>query len=128
MAKILVVDDDKLTVRMIQVLLENNCHEVTTARDGQEGLEKAKTENLDLIILDVMMPEINGIRVCRTLKFDYRYKNIPIIILSIKGSDEDLKAGKDAGADAYIVKPYDAANLLATIHDLLVKTRQKENR
>jgi len=96
--------------------------------DGRDGLEKAKTENLDLIILDVMMPEINGIRVCRTLKFDYRYKNIPIIILSIKGSDEDLKAGKDAGADAYIIKPYNAVNLLATIDDLLVKTRQKENR
>lgn len=124
MARILVVDDDKLTVRMIQVLLENNCHDVITARDGREGLEKAKTENLDLIILDVLMPEINGIRVCRTLKFDYRYKDIPIIILSTKGNDEDLKAGKEAGANAYIVKPYNADNLLDTIGELLAEVKK----
>ena len=124
MARILVVDDDKLTVRMIQVLLENNCYEVTTARDGREGLDKAKTENLDLIILDVLMPEINGIRVCRTLKFDYRYKDIPIIILSTKGNDEDLKAGKEAGANAYIVKPYNADELLATVGELLAKAKK----
>ncbi len=124
MAKILVVDDDRLTVRMIQTLLENNCHEVITAKDGRDGLEKAKTETLDLIILDVLMPEINGIRVCRTLKFDYRYKDIPIIILSTKGNDEDLKAGKEAGANAYIVKPYNADNLLDTIDELLAEAEK----
>jgi len=70
------------------------------------------------------MPEINGIRVCRTLKFDYRFKDIPIIILSTKGNDEDLKAGKEAGANAYIVKPYNADNLLDTIGELLAEVKK----
>jgi len=122
MARILIVDDDRQSIRMLQVLLEKSMYEVIIARDGREGLEKAKTENLDLIILDVMMPEIDGIKVCRTLKFDYRYRKIPIIILSVKGQEEDLKAGKEAGADAYITKPYNATNILAKIDELLKKS------
>lgn len=123
MARILIVDDERQSIRTTQALLEKNMHEVIVARDGREGLEKAKTEILDLIILDVMMPEIDGIKVCRTLKFDFRYSKIPIIILSIKGQEDDLKAGKEAGADAYIVKPYNAANLLAKIEELLKKSK-----
>ena len=124
MARILVVDDDRQSVKMMQVLLENNCYEVIIARDGREGLEKAKTENLDLIILDVMMPEIDGIKVCRTLKFDYRYKKIPIIILSTLDQEDDFKVGKEAGADAYITKPYNATILLAKIEELLEKSKK----
>jgi len=122
MARILIVDDDRQSIRMMQVLLEKSMYEVIIARDGREGLEKAKTENLDLIILDVMMPEIDGIKVCRTLKFDYRYRKIPIIILSVKGQEEDIKAGKEAGADDYITKPYNATNILAKIDELLKKS------
>jgi len=122
MARILIVDDEKLTIRMIQALLDKNWHEIIIATDGFEGLQKAKTENLDLIILDVMMPEINGLKVCRTLKNDFRYKNIPIIILSSLNTENDLKAGKEAGADAYITKPFDSKVLLDKVEELLKKS------
>jgi len=122
MAKILIVDDERQSIRIAQALLEDNWHEIIIARDGLEGLEKAKTENLDLIILDVMMPEIDGLKVCRTLKNDFRYKKIPIIILSVMDKEEDIKAGKEAGADAYIVKPYNAPILLAKVEELLNKS------
>jgi len=125
MARILVVDDEKLSTRMVQVLLESNWHEIIIARDGQEGLAKVKTENLDLIILDVMMPGMNGLQVCRTLKNNYNYRTIPIIILSTLGKEDDIKAGKEAGADAYIAKPYDATILLAQVEELLNKSARK---
>jgi len=122
MARILVVDDERQSIRMVQVLLEAAGHEIIIARDGNEGLEKAKTENLDLIILDIIMPEIDGIKVCRTLKNDFRNNKIPIIILSVMDKEDDIKAGKEAGADAYIAKPYDATILLGKIEELLKRS------
>ena len=122
-AKILIVDDEKLSIRMLQGLLEKNIHEVITATDGQKGLAKVKTENLDLIILDVMMPGMTGLQVCRTLKNNYSYKKIPIIILSSLDKEDDIKSGKDAGADAYFIKPYNADNLLAKVEELLEKSK-----
>jgi len=119
MARILVVDDEGIVVRMLKALLETNWHEVIIARDGREGLDKAKSEKPDLIILDIIMPEINGLKVCSILKNDFRYSKIPIIILSSKDQEDDFKAGKEAGADAYIAKPYDATILLAKIEELL---------
>jgi len=119
MSKILVVDDERLSARMVQVLLEADGHEIIIAKNGLEGLEKAKTEKPDLIILDVMMPGINGLKVCRTLKNDFRYNKILIIILSTMGQEDDIKAGKEAGADAYIVKPSDGTVLLAKVEELL---------
>jgi len=119
MATILIVDDEKLSIRMLQALLEKNMHEVIIAMDGQEGLEKAKTENLDLIILDIMMPEINGLKVCRTLKNNFRYNKIPIMILSALAHEDDFKAGKEAGANAYITKPFDSKVLLGKVEELL---------
>ena len=123
MATILIVDDDKLSIRMLQALLERNMHDVIIARDGQEGLEKAKTENPDLIILDVMMPEIDGLKVCRTLKNNFSYNKIPIIIHSTLAQEDDLKAGKEAGADAYITKPFDSKVLLGKVEELLRKSK-----
>jgi len=122
MARILVVDDEGLFIRMIEAFLETNWHKVIIARDGREGLDKAKSEKPDLIILDIIMPEISGLKVCRILKNDDRYSKIPIIILSSKDQKDDFKAGKEAGADAYIAKPYDATNLLAKIEELLKKS------
>jgi len=107
----------------MQALLDTNWHEIIIARDGNEGLEKAKTENLDLIILDVIMPEIDGLKVCRTLKNDFRYNKIPIIILSALAQEDDFKAGKEAGADAYIAKPFDSKVLLGKVEELLKKSR-----
>jgi len=119
MAKILIVDDEGILVRMLKALLETNWYEVIIARDGREGLDKAKSEKPDLIILNIIMPEISGLKVCRILKNDFRYSKIPIIILSSKDQEDDFKAGKEAGADAYIAKPYDATILLAKVEELL---------
>ena len=121
MAKLLLVDDEKQLVEMVQMRLEANGYEVVTAGDGQEGLEKAKTEKPDLIMLDVMMPKMDGYKVCGLLKNDARYKNIPIIIFSARAQQEDADVGKEAGADAYVTKPFEPPVLLAKIKELLKK-------
>ena len=122
MAKILIVDDESDFNQLLKTRLEADRHEIVIAKDGKEGLEKAESENPDLIVLDVMTPEMDGYEVCRTLKNDFRFKKIPIIILSTLSQEDDIKAGIEAGADAYISKPYDANILLAKVEELLKKT------
>ena len=119
MAKLLLVDDEKQLVEMVKMRLEANGYEVVTASDGQEGLEKAKTENPDLIMLDVMMPKMDGYKVCGLLKNDARYKNIPIILFSARAQQDDTQVGKEVGADAYVTKPFEPAVLLSKIKELL---------
>jgi len=120
--KILVVDDESHLIELVQMRLEANEYEVITARDGEEGLEKAKSESPDLIILDVMMPKIDGYKVCGLLKNDEQYKNIPIILFTGKAQDDFKEVGKKVGADAFITKPFDALVLLAKIEELLDKS------
>jgi DNA-binding response OmpR family regulator len=119
MVKLLLVDDEKQLIEMVQMRLEANGYEVITANDGQEGLEKAKTENPDLIMLDVMMPKMDGYKVCGLLKNDSRYKNIPIILFSARAQQDDTEVGKEVGADAYVTKPFEPLVLLAKIKELL---------
>jgi len=121
MSKILIVDDSIELNQLIQTRLEVDRHKIVTAYDGKEGLEKAKSEKPDLIILDVKMPKMNGFEVCRILKSDDHYKKIPIILLSAMAQKDDFQAGEEAGADAYIVKPYEPTILLAKIESLLNK-------
>ncbi|MBL7070533.1 MAG: response regulator [Candidatus Omnitrophica bacterium] len=117
--KILIVEDEAQLVEMIKMRLEASGYEVISAHDGQEGLDKAKKEKLDLIILDLMLPKIDGYKVCRMLKFDEKYKQIPIILFSARAQDEDKKMGEEVGADAYITKPFDPQVLLGKIKELL---------
>jgi len=117
--RILVVDDEKDLVVMISTALKHNGYEVITANDGQEGLEKAKTEKPDLIVLDLMLPRINGYKVCGLLKKDTRYAKIPIILLTAKANAEDIELGKKVGADAYVTKPYERETLLSKIEELI---------
>ena len=119
MAKILLVDDELQLLDMVKMRLEASGFEVVTASDGQEALEKARREIPDLIILDLMLPKIDGYKVCRLLKFDEKYKNIPIIIFTAKAQDVDKKMGEEVGADAYIVKPFESSVLLDKINELL---------
>lgn len=116
---ILIVDDEVSLVEMITLRLEAGGFQVTKAYDGQAGLDKARNEKPDLIILDLMLPTLDGYKVCRMLKFDEKYKNIPIILFTAKTQDADKKLGADVGADAYIVKPFDASTLLNKIDQLL---------
>jgi len=122
MPKILIVDDESDFNQLVQTRLTANGYKVITAEDGEEGLEKVKSENPDLIVLDVMMPGVDGLEVCRTLKNNAQYSKIPIIFLSAKAQADDFKAGKEVMADAYIVKPFEPTILLAKIEALLEKS------
>jgi DNA-binding response OmpR family regulator len=117
--KILVVDDEEDIAMTVSLRLQASGYEVVTAVDGQEGLEKARSMNPDLIILDLMLPKIDGYKVCRMLKFDEKYKKIPIILFTARSQDSDKKTGEDVGADAYITKPFEAQVLLAKIKELM---------
>jgi len=120
-AKILVVDDDAVIQQLIEVNLELEGYEVDKASNGQEALDKVAQDAPDLILLDVMMPRMNGRDVCRLLKSDPKTASIPIIFLSARAQDMDVEAGLELGADAYVTKPFDPGQLLDTISELLNK-------
>ena len=119
--KILVVDDEIEMNELICTRLEMQGFDVISAQDGVEGLEKARNEVPDLIILNVMMPKLNGYQVCRMLKFDDKYKSIPIIFLTAKSQQYDLDVGKEVKGDAYLSKPFDGETLLREVKKLLEK-------
>lgn len=117
--RVLFVEDEQNLVRLVKDRLEFNNYEVIVAADGQEGLEKARKEKPDIIILDILLPKMDGYRVCRMLKFDENYKQIPIIMLTAKAQKSDEEMGLEVGADAYITKPFKAEVLLSKIEELL---------
>lgn len=117
--KILVADDESDLLYAVTLQLETNGFEVLSATDGQQALEKARKGNPDLIILDLMLPKIDGFKVCRMLRLDTRYKDIPIILFSARAQESDKKAGQEVGANAYVVKPFEPKVLLGKINELL---------
>jgi DNA-binding response OmpR family regulator len=119
MKKILVIDDLPENVFMLQDRLEHEGYEVITAYDGKSGIEKAKSERPDLILLDVMMPDITGIEVCKTLVVDKKTSGIPIILVTAKSDAEDTKEGLEAGAFDYIKKPINRIDLVARVMSAL---------
>jgi len=119
MKKILVIDDLPENVFMLQDRLEHEGYEVITAYDGKSGIEKAKSELPDLILLDVMMPDITGIEVCKTLVVDKKTSGIPIILVTAKSDAEDTKEGLEAGAFDYIKKPINRIDLVARVMSAL---------
>jgi two-component system, OmpR family, alkaline phosphatase synthesis response regulator PhoP len=117
--KILVVDDEKEMVFAIKMALETHGFDVLDAYDGQTALDIAREKAPDLIILDIMLPKIDGYKVCRMLKFDKKYKKTPIILFTARLQQNDEKTGYEVGADAYMTKPFEAQNLLKKIKELL---------
>ena len=117
--KVLVIDDEPNIVKVVATRLKANNYEVITAFDGQEGLEVARREKPDLIILDLMLPKMDGYKVCGLLKSDARFAKIPIIMFTARAQEEDIKLGEEVGADAYITKPFNAQTLLSKIRELL---------
>lgn len=117
--RILLVDDEKDLVETVQFRLEANGYEVISAGDGQEGLSKARSEKPDLIILDLMLPKMDGYKVCGLLKKDARYAQIPIILFTARAQSDDVKMGEEVGADAYITKPFEPQMLLGKVKELL---------
>ena len=117
--RILVVEDDVLILTMLTGILQAAGYEVLTGRDGAEGLSRARAEQPDLILLDVMMPKLDGFKVARLLKSDRNYSHIPIIILTAKAGASDAELARQAGADCYLVKPVDADVLIEHVRRLL---------
>lgn len=120
--RILIIDDDPTVIKLTTSILSSNGYDVLSSPEAPAGLEMAMKEKIDLIVLDVMIPIINGYNICRLLKSQEKYKTIPIILLTSRSEDEDRKIGKEVGADAYIAKPLDRENFLTTIKDLLMKS------
>ena len=123
-ARILAVDDDPATLKLIERILTADDYEVVTAESGTEALNRVKNENVDLVILDLMIPGIEGLGVSRMLKFDTKYMDIPIIILTGLEQEQYEKLGYKTGADRFFKKPIDAKTLLSAIAKLLPKNSQ----
>lgn len=120
MAKILLVDDDKLMIKMYQGKFEDDGFDVAVATDGQMGLNKALEFKPDLILLDIMMPRVNGLEMLKNLKNNGTTKNIPVILLTNVGGEEDANQGLSMGAVAYMVKAhYDAKDVVAKVKEIL---------
>lgn len=117
--RILVVDDEKDLVETVTLRLNSVGYEVISAYDGPQALQKARKEKPDLIILDLMLPRMDGYKVCGLLKADKRYNKIPIIMFTARAQEEYKKLGEEAGADAYITKPFEPQALLGKIQELL---------
>jgi len=118
-ARILVVEDERLIAGMLRELLEANQYEVLLAADGEDGLHKARSVQPDLILLDIMLPKLDGLKICRLLKFDLNYRHIPIIMLTARAGEADRQISLQSGANDYMVKPFHPQSLLAKISELL---------
>ncbi|MCM8795041.1 MAG: response regulator [Candidatus Omnitrophica bacterium] len=117
--KILLADDEPDIRQLVSLRLKSGGYEVVMASDGQDTLTKVKEEKPDLIIMDLMMPKLDGYKACRLLKFDSRFKQIPVVILSARGQQEDIHLAKECGADAYFTKPFEPVSFLAKIKELI---------
>lgn len=114
--KILVVDDNEFNVHLMEILLLKENYQVIKAKSGAEALKKVESETPDLILLDIMMPEMNGYEVMAKLKADDRYKEIPIVLLTAVSNPDDIVKGFKLGADDYVTKPFSKEELIIRIN------------
>jgi DNA-binding response OmpR family regulator len=125
--KILIVEDEPEFRSGVKIRLEASGYEVMEADDGAKGLEMARGNSPDLIILDLMLPKIDGYKVARLLKFDEKYRRIPIVMLTARSQQNDKDTGLSVGADAYLTKPFKSEELLETIARLVQQENGVEN-
>lgn len=117
--RVLIADDDKYIRRLVRDLLEKEGMECHEAEDGLQALTKARELRPDVIVLDVMMPGLDGYKVCRLLKFDREYSDIPIIMVTSRDKPTDKETGYYTGANIYITKPFDQDELVSTVKQML---------
>ena len=127
LAHILIVDDEESILRFLEYSFAAQGYRVTRATSGLDGIAKAKSENPDLIILDVMMPDISGLEVCDHLRADAKTRFMPIIMLSAAGQVDDRVSGLRSGADDYVTKPANMDELMARVTALLNRTRRMQS-
>jgi DNA-binding response OmpR family regulator len=120
-AKILIIEDEYDLFKFLKMRLESYNYQVIGAVDGKEGFELARKEFPNLILLDLMLPKVDGFWICNLLKHDERYKDIPIMIITGKSGDESVRLAEQCGADAYLLKPFEFDDLLNKITGLLKK-------
>ena len=123
--KVLVVDDEKLIVKGIRFSLEQDEMEVDIAYDGEEAVDKAKNNDFDIILLDIMLPKLDGLQVCQQIR---EFSNVPIIMLTAKGDDMDKIMGLEYGADDYITKPFNILEVKARIKAIMRRTSLKNEK
>ena len=123
--RVLVVDDEKLIVKGIRFSLEQEGMEVDCAYDGEEALEKAKTKEYDMILLDIMLPKLTGLEVCQQIR---EFSSVPIIMLTAKGEDMDKILGLEYGADDYITKPFNMLEVKARIKAIMRRAQKEERK
>ena len=117
--KILIVDDEPNLVKILESRLKSNGYEVISAFDGQQGLDRVRQDKPDLVILDLMLPQLHGYEVCKQLRADTVHKDIPIVMLTASGKAGDIQEGLNLGANAYIAKPFKPEALLGIIKALI---------
>ena len=117
--KILLIDDHDSVLKLLEAVLKVRNYEVCYASNGAEGLEKAQKEMPDLILLDVMMPGMDGFKVCQALKQADSTRNIPVVFLTARGEDTDREMGQRVGGQGFIKKPFRSLDLMNTITELL---------
>ena len=124
---ILVIEDEKDILELITFNLKNDGFNVITSIDGEEGLEKTRLYNPDLILLDIMLPGINGFQFCSSIRTSKKLKDIPVIILTALGDEKNIVKGLEKGADDYITKPFSNKVLLARIKNVLKRNKRSTN-
>lgn len=124
MVRVLAVDDDPIILRLLELNLELEGHEVSTAADGRSGLEAIRSQRPEVVLLDVMMPQLDGYQVCAAVRADDDpgVATTPIVILSARAQHADVQTGLGAGADAYVTKPFDPLELVDLVDRLGART------
>jgi two-component system phosphate regulon response regulator PhoB len=124
---ILIIEDDKHISKLVKYNLEKSGYDCTVADDGEEALDILSKERPDLIILDIMLPKMDGFELCRAFKQDAKLKNIPIIMLTAKGEEVDRIVGLELGADDYVVKPFSPRELVLRVKAILKRGKIEES-
>ena len=117
--RVLICDDDPVILRLLEVNLELEGYDVLLAHDGEHAIEVATEEKPDLVILDIMMPRLDGYQTCERLKADEQTKGIPIVFLSAKAQQADIERGKEFGVAEYLTKPFDPNDLIDVVQRLI---------
>ena len=124
--KILAVDDERHIVRLVQVNLERAGYQVVTAFDGREALEKVESEQPDLVVLDVMMPYMDGFEVLQTLRKNQSTRDLPVIMLTAKAQDADVFRGWQSGVDCYLTKPFNPMELISFVKRIFTSMNESD--